>query len=127
MLAIVAPALRQAQASKSRADWEAALMAAQAVDAVAPTAQSSFYLGVSAFQIGMDALTNLANLSKSKKKEDLAQACAEAKVVEDQFATVQIAMPKGGSVDAATAATILQNVNQYGPMATQQRTALKCK
>ena len=127
MLAIVAPALRQAQASKSRADWEAALMAAQAVDAVAPTAQSSFYLGVSAFQIGMDALTNLSTLSKSKKKEDLAQACAEAKVVEDQFATVQIAMPKGGSVDAATAGTILQNVNQYGPMATQAKTALKCK
>src|SRR5262249_20814695 len=58
LLANAIPAFQKAQASKERADWEAALKAAQTVDGVAPSPQSKFFIGVSAFSIAADALTN---------------------------------------------------------------------
>jgi tetratricopeptide (TPR) repeat protein len=112
---VVGPSLRAAQASKARTDWEAALKAAQAVDAISSSAQSNFYIGVSAFQIASDILTgDLQTLVKSKKKEDQALACTQAKQAEDYLATTQIAMPRGGSVDANVAKQILTGVASYG-------------
>jgi len=127
LLAAPAAAIKVAQESKARADWQTALDAAQAADAVAPSAQTAYFVGVTSAQIAFDALTNLGTLSKSSKKDDIAQACAEAKVIEDNFATAMIAMPKGGSVDAATASTILTNINTYTPVVAQAKRALKCK
>jgi tetratricopeptide (TPR) repeat protein len=53
LLAVVSPALSAAQTSQARADWETALRLAQAVDTVASTPRSAFYVGVSAFQIAI--------------------------------------------------------------------------
>jgi len=127
LLAVVAPALKKAQDSKARADWEEALKAAQTVDAVAPSAQTKFYVGVSAFSIGQDAINNVQALMKSGKKDDKAQACVEAKTAEDSFATAGTAMPAGGSVNKEAATQIMGALGQYGEYITQVKTALKCK
>ncbi len=126
LLANAAPAIKQAQESKSRADWEAALAASQAVDEVAASPQSKFYIGVSAFSIALDALQNIQKLSKGSKA-DKAQACGEVKVVEDNFAIAQVAMPAGGKVDPTTAGQILQGINQYAEYIPQFKKALACK
>ncbi|MEP6493050.1 MAG: hypothetical protein ABJF01_10265 [bacterium] len=123
---IAGPAIKAAQTSKTRADWEAALKAAQAIDAIAPTAQSSFYVGVAAFQLASDILTDVQPLTKSKKKEDQAQACTMAKQGEDLLATTSIAMPKGASVDKDTAGKILGAVGQYSDFVAQVKKAF-CK
>ena len=125
LLATAGPALKKAQETKAREDWEAALKAAQTVDAIAPSPQSKFYVGVSAFSIGADALTNVQKMYKDPKQR--AAACAEIKVAEDNFATAQVAMPAGGKVDPGTAGQIMQGINQYGQYIPQFKTALKCK
>jgi tetratricopeptide (TPR) repeat protein len=125
LLATAGPALKKAQETKAREDWEAALKAAQTVDAIAPSPQSKFYVGVSAFSVGVDALTNVQKLYKNPKEK--AQACAEVKVAEDNFATAQVAMPAGGKVDPGTAGQIMQGIAQYGQYIPQFKSALKCK
>jgi tetratricopeptide (TPR) repeat protein len=126
LLAVAGPALKKAQETKSREDWEAALKASQTVDAIVPSPQSKFYIGVAAFQIGADAVGKIQTLAKGSK-DDKAKACAEAKVAEDMFATSLIAMPAGASVDKATAGTIMGGTGQYSEYVTQAKTALKCK
>jgi hypothetical protein len=111
--------LKGAQTSKARADWQTALKASQAVDAISSSAQTSFYVGVSSFTVASDILTNdVQALTKSKKKEDQAQACTLAKQSEDLLATTSMSMPKGGSVDKAAAGQILGAVSQYGEFIT---------
>lgn len=113
LLAIAGPALAKAQTSKTRADWQAALEASETVDAIAPSAQSAFYVGVSAFQIATDVLQEVQQLVKgSPKKADQQRACAGAKQAEDLLAKTSIAMPKGGAVDKTTAGQILTTVPQ---------------
>src|SRR5581483_9332399 len=116
-----------AQESKSRADWEAAVKAAQTADNVASSPQSKFYRGVASFQVGSDAVNNIQALLKSKNKEDKDKACDEAKAAADAFATTSMAMPAGGSVDKNTAGQILQAVPQYSAFLDQVTKALKCK
>jgi tetratricopeptide (TPR) repeat protein len=119
-------AIKKAQDSKLRADWEAAMKSAQAVDAIAPTPQSKYFIGVSAFQVGSDIVTGLQTLVKSSKKEDKAQACTDAKQAEDVFATVSINMPAGAAFDKETAGKILGAVGQYGDYVAQVKKAF-CK
>jgi tetratricopeptide (TPR) repeat protein len=128
LLAVAGPALRKAQETKSREDWEAALKAAQTVDAVAASPQTKFYIGVAAFSVGADAVANIQKLVKgTPSKDDKAKACAEAKVAEENFANSLIAMPAGASVDKATAGQIMGGVGQYSEYVTQVKAALKCK
>jgi tetratricopeptide (TPR) repeat protein len=127
LLAVAGPALKKAQDSKDRADWETALKAAQTVDAVTPSPQTKFYVGVSAFYIGQDAINNVQKLYKSSKKDDKEKACVEAKAAEDAFATASTSMPAGGKVDPAAAGQIMGALGQYGEFLTQVKTALKCK
>ncbi len=128
LLAVAAPALKKAQDSKLRADWEEALKAAQTVDAVVPSPQTKFYVGVAAFSIGNDAVTNVQKLIKgTPSKDDKAKACAEVKVAEDNFATAQINMPAGGAYDKATAGQIMGALGQYTEFVSSVKAALKCK
>jgi tetratricopeptide (TPR) repeat protein len=112
LLADVSPLVKKAQESKARADWEAALAAAQAVDALAPTKESKFFIGVSSFQVAYDLVQHIQTLTKTTKKEEKATACAESKQVDDLLAITQTAMPAGGAVDKNTAAQILTTVPQ---------------
>jgi tetratricopeptide (TPR) repeat protein len=112
LLADVPPMVKAAQESKKREDWEAALAAAQAVDAMAPTKESKFFIGVSSFSVAYDIVQHIQTLTKSTKKEDRATMCTEAKQVDDLLAVTQMAMPVGGAVDKNTAAQILGAVPQ---------------
>jgi len=126
LLAVVGPALKKAQETKTREDWEAALKAAQTVDGVVPSAQTAFYVGFASFNIGQDAVNNMQKLMNGSK-DDKAKACAEAKVAEDAFTNVSISMPKGGSVNKDAAGQMMGALGQYTAFLTQVKAALKCK
>ena len=123
---IISPALDKAQKTKERADWEATLTAAESVDAIAPSAQSAFYIGVSSLQVAADILPHVQTLSASAKPADRAQGCAETKQAEDLLTKTSIAMPRGASVDKNTAAQILTSVGSFGEFITQAKKTL-CK
>jgi tetratricopeptide (TPR) repeat protein len=112
LLADVPPMVKAAQESKKREDWQAALDAAQAVDAMAPTKESKFFIGVSSFSVAYDLVQHIQTLTKTTKKEEKAQACTEAKQVDDLLAITQTSMPAGGAVDKNTAAQILTTIPQ---------------
>ncbi|HEX4683012.1 MAG TPA: hypothetical protein VH277_09900, partial [Gemmatimonadaceae bacterium] len=127
LLGVAGPALKKAQESKTREDWQAALSAAQAVDQIAPSQKSAYYVGVSAFSVAADALQSLQKYQKATSKADKAKGCEELKVVEDNFAIAQAAMPRGGREDPQTAGTILQNITQYSEYLPQFKKAWACK
>lgn len=129
LMANAYPAFQKAQNSKERADWEASLKAAQSVDAVAPSPQTKFFIGVSAFSIAADALTNAQKVQTNPKakKDEKAQACDEVKVAEDNFTTAQIAIPAGASVDKGAAGQIMQGIQTYSGYVPQFKKALACK
>jgi tetratricopeptide (TPR) repeat protein len=116
LIGCAAPAVRAAQEQKTRAGWQRAYDISNRIDQVAPSANSKFFVGVSAFQVGLDALRGL-NKSKS---------CSEAELVENMWAASQIAMPAGASVDKNTAGQILGVIQQYSPNVAQAKKAF-CK
>ena len=126
MLTGVNAAVKKAQASSKRADWEEALKAAEAVDAIAPTPETKFFIGVSSFQVAADILQEVQPLARSTKPADRAQACTGAKQAEDYLAKTSIAMPAGGRVDANVAGQILGNVTQFSEFIGQVKKAF-CK
>ena len=126
LLAPASAALKKAQESKARADWEAMLKAAQTVDAIAPSPQSKFFIGYASFSVAADIVTEVQPLTKSTKKEDKAQACTLSKQAEDLLATTSINMPAGASVDKAAAGQILGGVGQYSDFVSQVKKAF-CK
>jgi len=116
---LVAPVVKKAQESKERADWEAALVTTQALDAAFPSPASKFYFGLASFQVGYDAIQNASRLGEAKgrdAKASRAKACAEAKVAEEKWADATIAMTSGGggayNKDGAT--SIMNGIQQYG-------------
>lgn len=124
---VAGAAVQKANTSKSREDWEAALKSAQTVDAIAPSPNSAFYLGVASFSVAADALNNVQAATKSTKKDEKARGCEELKVVEDNFTIAQTAMPRGGRVDAATAGNIMNGITTYSQYIPQFKKALGCK
>ena len=129
LITIASKPLADAQKSGLRADWQEALKASQTVDAIAPSAQTKFYVGVSAFSIAADALQSVQKLYNNGRpaKGDGPKACDELKVVEDNLATAQVAVPAGGKYDPKTAGTIMGNLSQYTAFASQVKVALHCK
>lgn len=125
LVANLSPLVRAAQASNSRADWQTALTASQEVDAMAPSAQTKYFVGVASFQVAIDALNQVQEFAK--KPATYTQGCEQLKVVEDNFATASINMPAGGSVDKETAGKILGVIGEYGKYIPQFKTSMKCK
>ena len=126
MLAPVSAAVKKAQASRTRADWQDALKVAELVDGVAASPETKFFIGVSSFQIAADILTGVQPLVKSTKAADKTAACSGAKDAEGYLAKTSIAMPAGGKVDAAVAGQILGNVANYNDFVSQVKRAF-CK
>ena len=121
LVAVLAPAMKKAQETKTRDDWTEALKTAQTVDAIAPSFTTKFYIGVASFSIASDIATSLqatvADIQKSTKNAtpaNKAKACEQAKQVEDNLATTSIAMPAGAKMDTNTAGQIMGAVQQYG-------------
>ena len=109
LLAPTQAAFKQAQETKHVADYQRALDLAQESDRLSPSATSKFFIGVSAFSIGIDALQN-AQKPKS---------CVLARKAQEMFSQTMINMPAGGSVDPNVAKQILGYVGQYSPAADQ--------
>ncbi len=109
LLAVLTPALEKARTSQTRADWEAVLTTAQAVDSVASTPRSEYYIGVAAYQVGRDVAQSLADGAKHPPttRAERQTVCASATRVEDLVGTATVALSKGGSVDPAVATQIL--------------------
>ncbi|MEO6878528.1 MAG: hypothetical protein ABI205_08615, partial [Gemmatimonadaceae bacterium] len=103
-----------------------ALQASEAVDAIAPTENSKYFIGVTSYSAAADIMTEVGELVKSKKKDDQAMACTESKQAEDLFAKTSLAMPAGGKVDPGTAGQILGAVSQYAAYIPQVKKAF-CK
>ncbi|MEP6493049.1 MAG: hypothetical protein ABJF01_10260 [bacterium] len=99
---------------EERADWEDALKLSKAADAIAPSIGTKFFIGLSSFQVALDAINHAQTLSKTaaKSKDDKAKACEETKVAEDMAATTAIAMPSGGAFNKEAAGQILGALNQ---------------
>ena len=116
LLAPVGAAAKAAQEAKTREAWLKTFQLASLVDSIAPTPQTAYFIGVSSFQVGYDALQNL-NKTKS---------CADATLAEEMWATSQINMPRGASVDANTAGQIMGAIQQYSAAITQAKKAV-CK
>lgn len=131
MLATVGPALKKAQDTKERADWETVLKAAETVDGIAPSQQTAFYIGVSSFQIATDLLTHVQTITNNTKTPakaaEKAQACVEVKQAEDMLVKTSIAMPRGGRENPAAAAQILTNTASFGEFITGVKKAYACK
>lgn len=120
LLAAVAPLFAKARDSNNRVDWVAVFRAAQAVDSVASSAGSAFYVGVSGFQIATDDIQSLVDFSKrrSPTRAERQSACASARGLADLITVVNIAMPKGGSIEPATASKILGALPGYSEFAS---------
>ena len=124
LLAPVGAAVKKAQDSKERADWESALKSAQSADAIAGSQGTKFYVGLTSFQVGLDAINNAQKLSKEKGKDAKEKACAETKVAEEMTATTAMSMPAGGAYNKEAAAQILGALNQIQEAIPQFKKAL---
>jgi tetratricopeptide (TPR) repeat protein len=119
LVAPVGAMLTKAQNSKERADWEAMYKAAQTVDGAASSALTKFYVGVSSFQVGLDALQNankLGTATGKEAKDSKVKACSETKVAEDMWSTAQLATPAGAKATPETqqaAGQIMSAIQQY--------------
>jgi tetratricopeptide (TPR) repeat protein len=125
LLAVVNPLVKKATDSKERTDWEAALKMAQTVDAAIPNEATKFYVGLTSFQVGLDALQNAQKLGGDKgkdAKESRAKACVEAKVAEDSWATSQIAIPRGAAFNKEGAGQIMGVIQQYSEFIPKMKT-----
>jgi tetratricopeptide (TPR) repeat protein len=114
LLASVSPAIQKANTSKLRADWQEALKLAQAVEEIAPTENSAYFIGIASFQVGYDILQGL---QKSR-------SCAEVGQAEDMLTLAQTTMPRGGKVDPATAGQIMSALGQLMPAIPQYKRQL---
>jgi tetratricopeptide (TPR) repeat protein len=133
LLAVVAPAVKKANETKAREDWEAALKTAQDVDAIAAGPATKYFMGLSAFQIAAGAVNNMNDQIKEYQKakpaaqKDLKpKICSEAKVAEDNLAIAAINMPAGGAYDKETAGQIMGALSQYSDFVNQVKSQL-CK
>ena len=116
MLSVMGSIVKEGQTKGTRDAWTRAYQFSSAVDSIVPTPNSKYFVGVSSFQVGLDALQSI-NKSKS---------CDDAKLAEDMWAAAQIAMPQGASVDKETAGKIMGAIQQYGVNIPQAKKAL-CK
>jgi len=112
-----AAAYKTANASKKLEDFQKAVSIFQASDAIAPTANAKFYLGVSAFGIAQIAANNLQTANKT---------CADAKLGQDALLLINTNMPAGGSVSPPTAQQIMGAAGQYQQF-IDARTKQLCK
>jgi len=128
LVAPVGAMLAKAQNSKERADWETMFKAAQKVDGTASSPLTKFYVGVSSFQIGLDALQNankLGTVTGKDAKDSRVKACAETKVAEEMWTTAQTVTPAGARASAETqqaAGQIVGAIQQYSQYIPRMKT-----
>jgi tetratricopeptide (TPR) repeat protein len=120
LLAVVNSATNKAKASNERADWEQAYQYASLADSLSPAANSKFFVGYTAFSVGLDALQNIGKLQKTDK----AKACSEAGVAEDMWGTAQMDLPAGGQVAPDAVTQMMKVIQQYSSNIAPAKKAL---
>jgi len=122
LLSILAPAVKVAQDTtgkdvmQMRQAWLGVYQLASVVDSIAPSPQVKYFIGVSSFQVGLNALQNL-NKSRS---------CADAQLADDMWSASQIALPQAAAYDKNTAGQLMGAIQQYYPNIAPAKKAL-CK
>jgi hypothetical protein len=102
-------AFKKAQDTKSIDEYRRALALAQESDKLSPSPTAKFFIGVSAFSVGIDVLQD------AQKRKN----CASARSAQELLLLTQINMVPGAPVEPATAKTILDYVGTYAPAADQ--------
>jgi len=129
LLGVIRPAMVQAQAdttspaSVRKTNWAEVLRLSAAVDSIVPTANTAFYMSVSAFyvaQFGLDGFTEAARTNRPL-------ACAMIKEASDNLLIVDLNMSRGGRVDPATASALLKATSDMKPGLAQGRQQLNCR
>jgi tetratricopeptide (TPR) repeat protein len=92
-----APAMRQA--------WMNAYQLSSVVDSIAPSPQLKLYIGIAAFQVGLNALQNI-NKTRS---------CADVQLADDMWSASQIVLPQAAAYDRNTAGQLMGAIQQYYP------------
>jgi tetratricopeptide (TPR) repeat protein len=120
LLAAANAAFRVAQASEAVADYQKVLALAQEADRMAPQPLTKFFVGVSAFQIGVDALRSASEEQKAKKPAN-ARMCAFGRTAQDNFLITQTNIIAGGQLPEmrATVTQVMGVVQQYSPNVDQ--------
>ena len=122
LLSSVGVAVKAAQdttgkdAAQMRQAWMNAYQLASMVDSIAPSPQVKLFVGLSSFQVGLNALQNL-NKSRS---------CADAQLADDMWSASQIALPQAAAYDRNTAGQLMGAIQQYYPNIAPAKKAL-CK
>jgi tetratricopeptide (TPR) repeat protein len=122
LLPIVGIAVKAAQdtvgkdGAAMRQAWMNAYQLSSTVDSIAPSAQLKLFVGLSSFQVGLNALQNL-NKSRS---------CADAQLADDMWSASQIALPQAAAYDRSTAGQLMGAIQQYYPNIAPAKKAL-CK
>ena len=115
LLQAAGAAMRTAQSSQAVADYQKVLSLAQEADQMAPQQLSKFLVGVSSFQIGVDALQNASEASKAKRPNRTA-LCQYGKTAQDNFLITQTHILQGVMPDTrATVGQVMGVVQQYSP------------
>lgn len=109
LLAPAQAAWKIADSTKKKEDYMKVLALAQESDKLSMSPTAAFFVGISSFSIAMD------DLQAAQKPK----SCPLAREAQDMFLLTQTNMPRGGSIDAGTARTVLGYVNQYAPTAEQ--------
>lgn len=111
---------RVAQESRAVDDYQKVLSLAQEADRMAPQPLSKFFVGVSAFYIGLDALTKAGEEQKAKRPAN-AKLCAFGKTAQDNFLITQTNIIAGGQIPEMrqTVAQVMGVVQQYSPNVDQ--------
>ncbi|HEY7237183.1 MAG TPA: hypothetical protein VH539_23700 [Gemmatimonadaceae bacterium] len=122
LLPIVGVAVKAAQdtagkdAAGVRQGWMNAYQLSSTVDSIAPSPQLKLYIGLAAFQVGLNALQNL---NKSR-------LCSDAQLADDMWSASQIVLPQAAAFDRNTAGQLMGAIQQYYPTIPPAKKAL-CK
>jgi tetratricopeptide (TPR) repeat protein len=109
LLPIVGIAVKAAQdtagkdVAAMRQAWMNAYQLSSVVDSIAPSPQLKLFVGLSSFQVGLNALQNL-NKSRS---------CADAQLADDMWSASQIVLPQAAAYDKNTAGQLMGAIQQY--------------
>jgi len=122
LLPLVGVAVKAAQdtvgkdAAATRQAWMSAYQLSSTVDSIAPSPQLKLFVGLSSFQVGLNALQGL-NKSHS---------CADAQLAEDMWSASQIVLPQAAAYDRNTAGQLMGAIQQYYSAIAPAKKAL-CK
>jgi tetratricopeptide (TPR) repeat protein len=111
LLTLLSPAVKAAQdttgkdAMQARQAWLNVYQLASVVDTIAPSPQVKLFVGLSSFQVGLNALQNI-NKSRS---------CADAQLADDMWSASQIVLPQAAAYDKNTAGQLMTAIQQYYP------------